>query len=483
MKIAYVSFEVAPLVKVGGLADVAGALPKYIKKLGEEIYVIMPFHKAIEKNCETWKIEKIKSGMKTQSHTFSGTFDIYETSMPDTDLKIYLIKNDSLFGTEEIYGYKDLAYQSSFFCDASITLIKEVEPQTGVVNVNDWQTSLISVYLKTKYRDDPVLNKIATVLTIHNLGFKGEFTSQSITDAGLPSYLFNIDALEFYGSVNFLKGGIIFSDIINTVSKTYAEEIQTEEYGLGMDGVLRIRSDKLFGITNGIDYEIYDPKQNRNIYKPITDYESKMENKARLQKDLGLNIDPNAPVISFVGRLYEQKGLDIMNEIMDYLMLFNVQFVILGRGDPNYESIFKNYEEKYKGHFSANIKFDSLLAQQIYAGSDIFLMPSRYEPCGLGQMYAMRYGTVPVVRYTGGLADTVREYYPTTKLGTGFGFYDYEACRLLMSVAKALYTYSNSRDDWERIFENCMSQDFSYENTARQYKELYKIAVSAKKKW
>jgi starch synthase len=478
MKTGYISYEVAPFAKVGGLADVAGALPKYLKKMSEDIFVVMPYHKVIDSNLSS-KIEFVKTELYPISHTFKKAFSVYKTILPNSNVTVYLLKNDDLFYTEEIYSDDvDVSLQSSYFCDCVLTLIKDLEPDTQIINVNDWQTSLIPIYLKINYSDDPILSSMGTVLTIHNLGFQGIFDSSKIEMCGFPAYLYNIDALEFFGNINFLKGGILFSDVINTVSKTYAEEIQTEEFGNKLDGVLRIKSENLYGILNGIDYEIYDPLKNKNLFFPIKNFEYKQKNKIELQKYLNLKEDKNRPVISFIGRLFDQKGVDLIANTIEFALMYDINFVLLGTGDKKYENFFKNLSEKYPDRVFVKIGFDVELAEKIYAGSDIFVMPSKYEPCGLGQMYSMRFGTIPVVRYTGGLEDTVREFYSSSETGTGFGFYDYEDCSFYKALTKSIFYFKNNKSDWEKIFENCIQQDFSYEKTASQYKELYKITYS-----
>ncbi|MGB4434803.1 MAG: glycogen/starch synthase [Defluviitoga tunisiensis] len=480
MKIAYVSYEVSPYAKAGGLADVAGALPIYLKKMGAEPYVIMPFHKSIERNFDVSQFKLVKENLMPDSHTYKIPFSVYQGYLPNSEVKIYFIKTDKLFDSKNIYEEENIFLKTSFFCDASLKTIKEIESDTDVININDWHTSLIPVYLKTNYYEDTSLRKIATVLTIHNIGYQGLFEPSVLATAGLPSYLFNMEALEFYGKVNILKGGIMFSDVINTVSPTYAKEIQTKEYGFGLDGILKIRSEDLYGILNGIDYSVYNPLTDPHIFYPIKTYEDKLKNKKKLQEYLNLPQKKSATIVSFIGRLYEQKGIDLIKNMIKYLLLTDIQFVILGTGNENYEGFFKSLENEFPQKVSINITFDTDLAQKIYAGSDIFLMPSRYEPCGLGQMYSMRYGTIPVVRYTGGLEDTVIEYDPISKVGTGFGFYEYNESELLMTSLKAVYYHQKKKDDWKILFQNCMGADFSYDKSAKEYLELYKKAMSKK---
>jgi starch synthase len=480
VKIAYISYEVSPYAKAGGLADVAGALPIYLKKMGVEPYVIMPLHKSIEKNFDVSQFKLVKENLMPDSHTYKIPFSVYQGYLPNSEVKIYFIKTDKLFDSKNIYEEENIFLKTSFFCDASLKTIKEIESDTDVRNINDWHTSLIPVYLKTNYYEDTSLRKIATVLTIHNIGYQGLFEPSVLATAGLPSYLFNMEALEFYGKVNILKGGIMFSDVINTVSPTYAKEIQTKEYGFGLDGILKIRSEDLYGILNGIDYSVYNPLTDPHIFYPIKTYEDKLKNKKKLQEYLNLPQKKSATIVSFIGRLYEQKGIDLIKNMIKYLLLTDIQFVILGTGNENYEGFFKSLENEFPQKVSINITFDTDLAQKIYAGSDIFLMPSRYEPCGLGQMYSMRYGTIPVVRYTGGLEDTVIEYDPISKVGTGFGFYEYNESELLMTSLKAVYYHQKKKDDWKILFQNCMGADFSYDKSAKEYLELYKKAMSKK---
>lgn len=484
MNVTFVSYEVTPFAKIGGLADVAGALPKYLNDKVNEISVIMPFHKIVEENIKKYDLplEKIAENLYPISHSFKYPFSIFKSYLPDTKIPIYFIKNENLFSTEDVYEYPNKDHQTSYFSDCVISFIKDFLPDTNIIHINDWQTSLIPVYLKNNYRDNEILSKIATVLTIHNLGYQGIFPPEILSIAGLPGYLYNIDALEFFGQINFLKGGILFSDVINTVSKTYAEEIQTDEYGYKLDGVLKVRNNDLYGILNGIDYEHFNPETDKLIpYNFNKDnVENKYKNKLYLQEKLNLPKNKNIPLISFIGRIVEQKGIDLISELLNYLTLLNLQIVILGTGEKHYEELLLKYQNKYPDKLSINIKFDLELAQLIYAGSDMFMMPSKYEPCGLGQMYAMRYGTIPIVRYTGGLADTVKEASCENKHGTGFGFYDYISSNLLIEILKAIHVYNRDKDCWNALIANAMSENFSWNKSAEEYIFIYKRALSKK---
>lgn len=481
MKIAFFSFEVYPLAKVGGLADVVGSLPKFLKKEGEEVTIIMPMHKIVEKNIEKLglNVEKVLDAFRPPFLRTEQMAEIYKTALPNTDIPIYLVKNDYYFSNEQIYSSPDSGEQSIFFCVAALETLKKLGTKVDIIHSHDWQTALIPVYLKNNYRNDEFFKDTASIFTIHNLGYQGVFDRKYLGFAGLPDYLFNIDALEFYGQLNFLKGGIIFSDMVTTVSPTYSEEICSEEYGEKLQDVLRIRGDSLVGILNGIDYNEYNPATDKRIkYNyDLNNLENKYLNKIELQKELGLEENKEKPLLGFIGRLVDQKGLDLLSEIVDYLIMYDTQFVLLGTGDPKYEKIFEQLNERYTSKAAVKITFDINLAQRIYAGCDIFLMPSRYEPCGLGQMYSLRYGTIPVVRYTGGLADTVFEYDPDKMEGNGFGFKDYRGADFLMACSRAIFYFKNKKDHWKRIIKNAMETDVSWDRSAKEYIKVYEEAL------
>jgi starch synthase len=479
-----VAYEVYPFAKVGGLADVVGSLPKVIEKQGVKVTVFMPFHKIVSKNCEKLglEIKEVARAISLPNLQTKEKFDLYKSTVPATNVSVYFISNDYYFSADNVYEGPDLAEQSIFFSNAAIEAMKYLSETFDIVHAHDWQTGLVPVYLKTLYRTDPFFNRTATVFTIHNLGYQGVFNPGYMKFAGLPAYLFNIDGLEFYGQINFLKGGILFSDIVTTVSPTYAQEIQTEQFGEKLDGVLRLRAEDLYGILNGIDYSEYNPATDKRIYVnyDIDHIEKKKMNKSELQKELNLQVRDDVPLIGMINRLVDQKGLDLIEKIVDYMMMFDIQFVVLGTGDKKYEEFFKNIEKKYPQKISSNMKFDVDLAQKIYAASDMFLMPSRYEPCGLGQMYSLRYGTVPIVRYTGGLADSVKEYDPKTRDGNGFGFREYDTAHLLETVAKAVYFYKKEKDHWGKVVKNAMKTDVSWDRSAKQYLKIYQEALRKK---
>lgn len=485
MKVALVSYEVYPFAKVGGLADVVGALPKYLKNFSVEPILIMPKHKIVEKNAEkfSYSLRKIKENISVPNLKTDEKFDIYQTFIPGTQIPVYLIANDYYFSAEQVYEGPDLAEQAIYFSAAVFEALKVLGEKVDVLHINDWQTGLVPVYLKTLYKDDEFFSKTVVLLTIHNLGYQGIFDSSYMNFSGLPDYLYNIDGIEFYGKINFLKGGILFSDVINTVSPTYAQEIQTKEYGEKLDGVLRLRSSDLYGILNGIDYDEYNPETDKRIYVnySLQEIEKKYENKKMLQKELNLPQTNDVPVIGMITRLVDQKGLDILSEVLRYILNMDVQFVLLGTGDKKYEEMFKDIEKEFPDKMSANITFDIVLAQKIYASSDMFLMPSRYEPCGLGQMYSLRYGTIPVVRYTGGLADTVMEYDEEAMKGNGFGFKEYDSAYLLKAVARAVDFFKNKKGHWKKLIENAMKTDLSWERSANEYVKIYNKALNKRR--
>ncbi len=477
MKVALVSFEVYPLAKVGGLADVVGALPKALKSNGVEVSVFMPFHKLADRNMKKLGLtpqkvlEEFDTGLETKEKA-----TLFRTVLPGTDITVYLVGNDYYFSSEEVYGAPDGAEQSIFFTKAVLEAMKRLNAGFDVIHVNDWQTGLLPVYLKSVYHDEPLFSGTSTLYTIHNLGYQGLFDRMYMDFAKLPDYLFNLDGVEFYGQINFMKGGLLFSDIVNTVSPTYAEEIKTEEYGAKLEGVLESRSEVLYGVLNGIDYEDNDPETDKRIpyHYNMGNLDGKRKNKEELQREMGIDVKPKTPVIGLISRLVDQKGLDLVNEIMRYVMTSDVQFVLLGTGDPKYEKSFTELAQEFPGKVGVKIGFDINLAQRIYSGSDFFLMPSRYEPCGLGQMYSLRYGTIPVVRYTGGLADTVVEF--DGEKGNGFGFKVYDSAHLIKTIMKALYNYEKD-SNMSKLMRNAMSADLSWERSAKEYIKLYDLAL------
>lgn len=459
MKILFVSSEVVPFAKTGGLADVSGSLPIFLEKLGPEVKIAMPKYRAIKLKGPKGIVGK---------HT-----------------EVLFIDNDKYFDREQLYGdrsgdYPDNLERFAYFSRTCLEMLKKINFKPDVIHCNDWQSSLIPVYLKTIFKNDPFYAGIKTMLTIHNLAYQGVFDKSQYPQTGLGWDLFTVDGLEFYGKVNILKGGILFADIITTVSPTYAQEIQTREFGYGLEGVLKRRSADLRGILNGIDYEVWNPKTDKNIAKTYDAYtsEDKSINKEDLQRISGLKVDKNIPLIGIISRLADQKGFDLIAAILADLLKGNVQFIVLGTGDDKYHVLLEKISKMYPKKTSINLKFDAVLAEKIYAGSDMFLMPSRFEPCGLGQMICLRYGTVPVVRLTGGLSDTIREYNPKTGAGNGFVFSAYESSELNAAINRSLKLYKNKKA-WAMLVKRAMGFDFSWESSARDYIKLYKKSAKS----
>jgi starch synthase len=457
MKIAMVASEVVPFAKTGGLADVVGALPLALEDCGQEVIIIMPRYKCV--TDAKFKINRVSNNISS--------------SVIGRNIKVYFIENSVYFNREGLYGdkngdYKDNLERFSFFCLRALDLLKEINFSADILHLHDWQASLISVYLQDSYSKQNFYRRMKCILTIHNLGYQGIFAKEEFSKLGLDWSLFDINGLEFYNKVNLLKGGIVFADFINTVSPTYAKEIQTKELGFGLDGLLRQRKDVVSGILNGLDYLVWDPNADKFILQNYSQrsLEDKVLNKEELQKKCGLPpTDKNIPVFGVVSRLAEQKGLDILAEGLDELCKMDLQLVILGTGDLKYHQILKECAEKYPKKISLNLKFDDRLAHKIYAGSDIFLMPSKYEPCGLGQLISLRYGTIPLVYKTGGLADTINQQ-------NGFVFENYTKTDLLKSVKKALLIFKD-KNKWRRLVNNAMECNFSWKASANKYVQLY----------
>ena len=467
LKVLFVSAEVAPFSKTGGLGDVAGSLPDALRELDVDIRVVLPKYKDIPAKL----LKNIKLAADFNIHLSWRTQAARVYSLNDN---IYFIENNFYFGRDGFYGYGDDYERFAFFSKAAIEMLREIDFKADILHFNDWHTGLGSTYLKDEYRQVVYYSKMKSVYSIHNLHYQGVFARNILWDIGLNDGYFTDGTLEFYGNISYMKAGIVHSDAVHTVSETYAAEIQTPSYGYGMDGLLRKRGlidNCLYGITNGIDIIANNPETDNRIYKTYNDLKGKKINKAKLQEELGLPVS-DVPLFGMVTRLAEQKGLDIITLIMEELMSMDIQFVVLGTGEYRYENMLKNFAARFPEKLSTNITFNDTLAQKIYAGSDIFLMPSVYEPCGLGQLFAMRYGTIPIVRRTGGLADTVKEFKPTTKEGTGFCFNDFVASGLMWAIKQSLDIYETP--DWEIIVKNALKSDFSWGKAASEYIDMYK---------
>lgn len=481
LKILLVSAEVAPFAKVGGLADVAGALPKALKGMGHDVRVAMPCYKMIETNAAYDVTTKMKS-LNVPLGWRNVESSVKQTKI-GADIPVYLISApyfENSVDSRSVYVSGSEPY--AFFARAVLEMVRNMKPEwrPDVIHCNDWHTGFLPVFKDLMYADDPVVSKAGCVFTIHNLAYQGEFDKGILPDYGLPESLFSMDKVECYGSVNFLKAGIVFSDLVTTVSPTYSHEIQTSEYGCRLEGLLGYvqQLNKLQGILNGIDYEEFNPSTDKRIRFSYgsDDMSGKVNNKAILQSDMGLPIEAKVPVIGLVSRLADQKGLDLIKAASAKLMKLGVQLVVLGSGDAMYEKFFAELEAKHPDQVRVKIGFDAKLAQQIYAGCDMFLMPSRFEPCGLGQLIALRYGTIPIVRATGGLADTIVNHEKSNSASNGFVFSEYTPEALVSTAKKAVKVFSD-KEEWATLVQRAMSCDFSWGASAGKYVAYYKEAM------
>jgi starch synthase len=478
MKILFAASEAAPFAKTGGLADVAGSLPRALASLGHEVSVVMPRYRRVD--VRALELKHIAS-FTVPLGTWKERCDVLKGTM-GKNVTVYFIDKDVYYDRPGLYGtaagdYSDNAERFIFFSRAVPELCSALNLRPDIIHCNDWQTGLVPLYLKELYGTTEALGRAKTVFTVHNLGYQGLFWHWDMRLTGLGWDVFTPEGIEFWGKMNLLKAGLVSADVITTVSKTYSREIQTPEYGCGLEGVLLKRSADLYGIVNGIDYAAYDPAHDRVIGRNYTAL--RLAGKAACKKKLLrlVNLaDADSPLIGMVTRLVNQKGLDILTEALPEIMSLGAGLVILGTGDPVYHGLLTDAADRYPGRMRVMLQYDDDLAKNIYAGCDLFLMPSQYEPCGLGQMIAQRYGTVPVVRRTGGLSDTVTDYNPRTGRGTGFLFDDYSAEALTECVRNALEVYG-SRAKWRLLMQAGMKRDFSWEHSAKEYVKLYRMVM------
>ncbi|RJX19791.1 MAG: glycogen synthase GlgA [Ammonifex sp.] len=481
LKILVVSSEAVPFAKVGGLADVAGSLPKAlaigIEEQGNDVRLVLPLYKHIEGTEYLTDFPVPLAGELRTCILRKGRLDAHHKGKTES-VPVYFTGNYNYFFREGIYAFPDDAQRFAFFCYAVLEMLPRLGWQPDVIHCNDWQTGPIPLLLKTQYKSNPFYKRTATVFTIHNLQYQGNFPPETLELFNLDKDYFVPELLEFYGTFSFMKAGILYADVINTVSQTYAKEIQTPAMGEKLDGVLRMRSKDVHGIINGINYHEFNPATDPRIHRnyDLNSIEEKMENKFALQKEMGLPFK-DVPVLGIVSRLVAQKGFDLIDEIADELMHLDIQLAVLGTGDHYYEQVFEKLRQTYPKKVGVVIGFNAILAQRIYAGADIFLMPSRFEPCGLGQLIAMRYGTIPIVRATGGLADTVTEFSPTTVSGNGFVFTEYNSRELYAAIARALKLFRDNPEMWQRLVKKAMSIDFSWARSAVEYIQLYRDAI------
>ncbi len=472
--VLFVSSEAVPFIKTGGLADVAGSLPKYFDKERYDVRVMLPKYLCIP--------EKWRSQMKYVTHFYmdlawrSQYVGVLE--MEYAGVHYYFIDNEFYFAGPKPYGYihEDIE-KFAFFSKAALSAMPLLGFKPDIVHCHDWQTGLVPVYMKERFHDGEFFRDMKSIMTIHNLKFQGIWDLKKVKDiTGLPPYFFTSDKLEAYGDANYLKGGIVYADAVTTVSDSYAEEIKTPFYGEHLDGLMRARSNCLTGIVNGIDYEEFNPATDTRIvsnYNQKTFRKEKPKNKKALQQELGLEVNDKKFMMGIVSRLTDQKGLDLIAYMMDQICAEDVQLVILGTGESQYENMFRHFAWKYPDRVSANIYYSEDMSHKIYASCDAFLMPSLFEPCGLSQLMSLRYGTVPIVRETGGLKDTVEPYNEYESTGTGFSFANYNAHEMMNTINYAKHVFYNNKREWNKIVDRGMLKDFSWTSSAKKYQKLY----------
>jgi starch synthase len=478
VKILFVASEGLPFSKTGGLADVVEALPKSLVALGHEVAVVLPRYRGTK-----------ASRIAIPSITISMGGRLRFPSVADggklAGVQYFFVDDPYYFDRGGIYGerggdYPDNAERYSEFCRVAIEIAKNFW-KPDLIHCHDWQAALVPILLRTSYSTDPVAQSLPVVFTIHNMGYHGQFGLNALGSADLPVAGFNPNGFEFYGNVNLLKGGIVYSDYLTTVSRKYAEEIQTPEFGYGLDGVVRNRADRLVGIINGVDYSAWNPATDKQIAAKYSakDLSGKQACKKALLGLFDLPAEFNRPIIGIVSRFADQKGFDLIAERAHELMQEEMTLIVLGTGERKYEDLFRSLAATYPAHAGVKVAYDDKIAHQIEAGSDMFLMPSRYEPCGLNQIYSLKYGTVPIVRATGGLDDTIESFDLENGTGTGFKFHDYSGTALVQTVRRALQLFEDERI-WKRIQLNGMAKDFSWKGSAAEYEKVYTAARASR---
>ncbi len=474
INLLFVTSEADPFLKVGGLGDVSHALPKALKKVGVNVRVILPKNGDIPKEF-TDKMKLIATftvpvGWRNQ---YAGLFHLEFEG-----INFYFLDNEYYFKRHIPYGHYDDGEIFSFFCRGVLEAIKYIPDFTpDILHCNDWHTGMIPVFLKAFYKNEVKYKNIKTVFTIHNLKYQGVFSKDILSELlGLDDSYFSEDKLKFYDGVSFMKGALIYSDVVTTVSETYAKEITYPFYGERLNGLIIQLGNKVHGIINGIDYSLYDPRKDSKLYENfgLTTLKKKLKNKTELQKRLGLPVDENIMMVGIVTRLVSQKGLDLIKWIMDDILNINLQFVVLGTGETQYQDLFNYYSYTHPDKVSSNITFSDELARKIYAACDVFLMPSLFEPCGIGQLIAMRYGAVPLVRETGGLKDTVTNFDLKTKTGTGFIFQNYNAHDMLFKLEYVAKIFYEDKKAWNALMKSCMKYDADWKESAKKYIALYR---------
>jgi starch synthase len=486
LNILFCTSEVTPYSKTGGLADVSNSLPQELNALGHAVRIITPKYGPLdERRLRIYEIKRLTNievpiGDKIAICNIKSSFIV----SPKGKVQVFLIENEEYFGKESPYvdaktgkDYHNNDERYIFYNRAVVQVLGLLGWQPDIIHCNDWQTGLIPAYLKTIYSKDPLLNSVKTVFTIHNIAFQGLFSHDSFVKSGLPESIYSEEWVEYYNQFSFLKTGLNYSDIITTVSQTYANEIcTTHEYGMGFEGILKKRKKDIYGILNGVDYTVWNPEKDSTIPYRYSSKELplKRENKKALLKHFGLEYKAEVPVLGVISRMTDQKGFDLIEKVVKDLMKEDVQLIVLGSGDKNYQKKLDVHRKKFKDKMGFHYGFSEELAHLIEAGADIFLMPSKYEPCGLNQMYSLRYGTIPIVRKTGGLADTVSEY--KSGKGNGFVFDKYDTADFLKAIKRAIKLYQN-REEWIKLIRLGMACDYSWTVSAKKYVELYKSLI------
>lgn len=484
LRVLFATPEAVPFAKTGGLADVAGALPKYLQSLGCDLKLVMPYYRMV-KNTGL-PIQSLGEELEVTVGTETLKADLFRGQL-DQNIPVYFIGQEAFYDRQYLYGtpkgdYFDNAERFIFFSKAALLLCRTLGFSPDIIHHHEWQTGLIPAYLKSIYREDPLFSRTATAFTIHNIAYQGLFKKEKFWLTGLPQEMYNPEGIEFWERINLMKAGIVYTDVVNTVSQKYSEEIQTPEFGYGLEGILSKRREDLYGILNGVDYTEWDPSQDAQLaarYDP-KDLSGKRACKRDLLKELHLPPSlEKVPLLGMISRLADQKGFDLLGKILDELFTLDVGFVLLGTGEQKYHDLFQQVARKYSQKAGIRIAYDDRLAHKIEAGADFFLMPSKYEPCGLNQIYSMRYGTIPVVRATGGLDDTIVNYDPATGTGNGFKFSRYDAKEFLNQIKVAISFFSQPKH-WKQLLQNAMTADFSWQRSAGAYLQLYQKALKKK---
>ncbi len=478
LKILFVSAEVSPFAKTGGLADVAGSLPKALAALGNDVRIAMPRYRMIKQSLSYAADFPVQMDSSVEACIIRETGADCRDGGEDKGLPVYFIDSYRYFDRDGIYCHFDDGDRFIFFCKAVLEMLPRINFQPDIIHCNDWHTGPVCMLLKEHYKKQSFYSGISTVYTVHNLEYQGNFSSDIVRLFNIGNNVFTSEKAEFYGAFSFMKAGLVYADIISTVSEMYAREIQTQQYGERLEGLLSKRTHDLFGIVNGISYEEFNPATDPRIVKnySIENHEDKKLNKTALQKEMGLPVR-DVPVIGLISRLSGQKGLNLIIDRIDGMMKHDMQFVLLGQGDRYYEDIFKEIEAGYPEKVAVYTGFNITLAQRIYAGADMFLMPSRFEPCGLGQIISLRYGTIPIVRATGGLAETVADYDADKINGNGFSFSSFDPDEMLDAIGRALKLYTEKPGEWDALVVKALSLDNSWTGPAQKYMDIYHLAI------